>query len=427
MVNSLTDEQVLARIDAMAEDLLEFLAESIRLPSESGWEDRASHLYARWFETRGWPMARQSLASAGAAAETRAQERENIIAWYPTLAGRPTLILNGHMDVVPSGQEDKWTRTPYSGQRAAGRVHGRGSVDMKGGIAAGLYALAALEDLGFDPEFDIAVQLVVAEETTGAGTRAASLKVPHPAAAIVLEPTAGAIVPINSGLLFFTVEVTGRAAHTSAPWRGVDAADRLIRIRQALTQLGHERGAAYRHPLFNDVPTAIPFAIGTMTAGSWRAAVPDHAAMSGRIGVAPGEKLEDVQTAFQRVVDEVTATDEWLRKHPPVVRWDHEGAAGWETPQTHPLITALRSAQRVRQGREHIMGFTAGSDAAFYGGRGVPTAVFGPGDVTKAHGPDEFVEERDVVEAAGTLALTLTRLAAQARTKGEQWPGTHPA
>ncbi|MDW6064278.1 ArgE/DapE family deacylase [Streptomyces sp. FXJ1.4098] len=422
MLSHPTDEQVLARVNSTTEDLLEFLAASIRLPSESGWEDRVTDLYAQWFDKRGWALTRQSLASAGSPDEPRADERENLIAWYPTPSARPTLILNGHIDVVPPGPDKHWTHHPYSGKRVAGRVHGRGSVDMKGGIAAGLHALAALEDLGFDPGFDIAVQLVVAEETTGAGTRTAALEVPHPAAAVFLEPTAGAVVPINSGLLFFTVEVEGQAAHTSAPWRGIDAADRLIRIRQALTDLAGRRSAAYRHPLFADVPTAIPFAVGTMTAGTWRAAVPDHAAMSGRIGVAPGEPLQDAKDAFQRTVNEIAGKDEWLRAHPPVVRWDHEGAPGWETPLDHPLITALRSAQRATQGRDHVTGFTAGSDAAFYGGRGIPTIVFGPGDVTKAHGPDECVDERDVVEATATLALTLTRLAAQARSATGLWP-----
>ncbi|MEV7797148.1 ArgE/DapE family deacylase [Streptomyces sp. NPDC087512] len=427
MASHPADEHVIDRVETLSEELLEFLAASVRVPSESGWEDRVTDLYVQWFEKRGWSMVRQSLATAGAASEARAEERENVIAWYPRPSDRPTLILNGHIDVVPTGPEHHWTHAPYSGKRTDGRVHGRGSVDMKGGIAAGLYALAALEDLGFDPKFDIAVQLVVAEETTGAGTRAASLKVPHPAAAIFLEPTAGAVVPINSGLLFFTVEVTGQAAHTSAPWRGIDAADRLIRIRQALTELATRRSAAYRHPLFADVPTAIPFAIGTMTAGSWRAAVPDHATMSGRIGVAPGEPLEDVKAAFQRAVNEVTERDPWLRNNPPVVRWDHEGAAGWETPVNHPLIAALRSAQHRSQGQNHITGFTAGSDAAFYGARGIPTAVFGPGDVTKAHGPDEFVDERDVIEATATLALTLTRLDAQTRNAADLWPGTTPS
>ncbi|MGW6458368.1 M20 family metallopeptidase [Streptomyces sp. NPDC055078] len=406
-----SDAEVLARVTALAEDMAQLLCAGVRRASESGWEDRVTGLYADWFAARGWPVTRQPIAPTGLADdEPRAGHRENIIAWYPERRGRACVVLNGHVDVVPALDDGTWTHPPYAGVRAGGRIHGRGSVDMKGGITAGLFALAALEDLGVDLGFDVAVQLVVAEETTGVGTRAAAREVPEPVAAIVLEPTGGAVVPVSTGLLFFTVEVTGLSAHTSAPWRGVDAFDRLIRLREALAALADRRGDAYRHPLFADVPTAIPFAVGTASAGHWRAAVPDRASMSGRIGVAPGEPLDEVRRAFLRVVADVATRDEWLRDHPPVVRWDHDGLPGWETPGDHGLIAALTAAQRVRTGAERLTGFTAGSDAAFFGAAGVPTAVFGPGEVTRAHGPDEFIEESAVVDAAGVLALALTRL-----------------
>ncbi len=320
------------------------------------------------------------------------------------------MVLNGHLDVVPAGDEQAWTHPPYAGVRAGGRVYGRGSVDMKGDIAAGLYALAALEDLGVEPDIDVAVELVVAEETTGVGTRAAALEVPDPVAALILEPTGGAIAPISTSLQFFTVEVTGRSAHISAPWRGVDAFERLIWVREALVELGRKRGEGYRHPLFADVPTAIPFAIGTASAGNWRAAVPDHATMSGRIGVAPGEPVEAVRGEFQRVLDQVAATDDWLGAHPPAVRWNGEARTAWETPVEQELIVTLRDAQRTRMGAERLTRFTAGSDAAFFGAAGVPTAVFGPGEVVRAHSPDEFVEEDAVVQAAGVLVLALRDL-----------------
>ncbi|MFI7643116.1 M20 family metallopeptidase [Nonomuraea sp. NPDC049400] len=406
-----SDAEVLAQVEALAEDMLELLSASVRQASESGWEDRVTGLYAEWFARRGWPVTRQPIAATGLAdGEPRAERRENLIAWFRGRRGRPCMVLNGHLDVVPAGDEQAWTHPPYAGVRAGGRVYGRGSVDMKGGIAAGLYALAALEDLGVEPDIDVAIELVVAEETTGVGTRAAALEVPDSVAALILEPTGGAIVPISTSLQFFTVEVTGRSAHTSAPWRGVDAFERLIWVREALVELGRKRGEGYRHPLFADVPTAIPFAIGTASAGNWRAAVPDHATMSGRIGVAPGESVEAVRGEFQRVLDQVAATDDWLRAHPPTVRWDGEGRTGWETPVEHELIVTLRDAQRTRMGAERLTGFTAGSDAAFFGAAGVPTAVFGPGEVVRAYSPNEFVEEDAVVQAAGVLALALRDL-----------------
>lgn len=405
------DAEVLARVAELAEEMVELVCAGVRRPSESGWEDRVAGLYADWFAARGWPVVRQRIAASPLAeGEPRAEERENLLAWYPRRRGRAYVVLNGHLDVVPAADEEAWTHPPYAGVRAQGRIHGRGSVDMKGGIAAGLFALAALEDLEADLGYDVAVQLVVGEETTGVGTRVAAQEVTSPAAAIVLEPTGGAVVPVNTGLQFFTVEVTGLAAHTSAPWRGVDAFERLLRLREALAELGRRRGDAYRHPLFADVPTAVPFAVGTVSAGGWRAAIPDRAEMTVRMGLVPGEPVEAVRREIQRVVDEVCAGDAWLREHPPVVRWEHDGLPGWETPVDHQLIQALVDAQRAGAGTERLTGFTAGSDAAVFGARGIATAVFGPGDVSRAHSVDEFLEERELVSAAGVLALALTRL-----------------
>ncbi|MGC5365617.1 M20 family metallopeptidase [Streptomyces sp. DT24] len=401
----LAPDEIRDRTVTHADALLELLAESVRRPSESGWEDRVDGLYLDWFAEHGWQAERLPLAAS--ATENRAEERANVLAWWPRRRGRPVVVLNGHMDVVPARQEDGWSRPPYDGARADGLVHGRGSTDMKGGIASGLLALTALADAGFDPPFDIAVQLVAGEETTGIGTRTLLEGFPRPAAALVLEPTDCVIVPVSTGLQFFTVDVAGRSAHTSAPWRGVDAFDRLLRVRAALLDLAERRGAAYRHPLFADVPTAIPFAIGTVAAGHWRAAVPASATMSGRIGVRPGESLEAVRAEFLAAVAAAPADDPSLPA--PEVRWDH-GLLGWETAQDHPLIKALAAARETVLGEPRFTGFTAGSDAACFGAAGVPTAVFGPGQVSRAHGPDESVAEADVVAAADVLALALTRL-----------------
>ncbi|SES30442.1 acetylornithine deacetylase [Lentzea xinjiangensis] len=137
-----TDADVRARLDALAEDMLSFLAATVSGPSESGWEDRVTSRYAEWFTAHGWPVTRQPLEEASG--EPRAGQRENLIAWYPGRRGLPSVVLNGHVDVVPAGEEQAWSRPPCSGDRDGGLVHGRGSVDVKGGIAAGLYALAAL-------------------------------------------------------------------------------------------------------------------------------------------------------------------------------------------------------------------------------------------------------------------------------------------
>ena len=281
---------------------------------------------------------------------------------------------------------------------------------MKGGIAAGLLAISALERTGTSLSYDVEVQLVVGEETTGVGTRLAIASSGRPFAAIVLEPTGNAVVPVSTGLQFFTVTLTGRAAHTSAPWRGVDAFELLLAVRGAMIRTADERSAAYSHPLFGGLPTAIPSAAGVIRAGEHRAAVPSTASMSGRYGLAPGESIAQVRQHYLAAIEEVTSADPWLAEHPPEVLWDNDGLPGWETPPADRLILALSEAQREVTGDTGFLAFTAGSDAAAFGAASIPTAIFGPGDVSLAHAPDEQVSEREVVEAAKVIALALAGL-----------------
>ncbi|MDV8071471.1 M20/M25/M40 family metallo-hydrolase [Rhodococcus sp. IEGM 1366] len=411
-VSSQSDTRLAAAVDASRESMLDFLSATVQRCSVSGHEDRVSDLYEQFFHTRGWTVTTQTLESSRVSStprgsqETRREERANVLGYFRTPRGLPTVVLNGHIDVVPVLDEPQWDRPPFSGDRTDGYVHGRGSVDTKGGIAAALFALDALDSIGVELPFDVAVELVVGEETTGVGTQAALERIPDRMGTIVLEPTDCAIVPLASGLLFFTVELTGRAAHTSVPWHGVDAGPKLIRIYQALTELGCTRAKTHTHPLM-PFPSAVPFAIGSVQIGGWRAAVPAKASMSGRIGVLPGEDLATVRQALIECVRAASEGDEWLAQHPAVVKWDHDGAPSWETPATDAIVESMISGQHRAGIDERIEGMTAGCDAGILISAGVPTVVFGPGDMRFAHSPNERIAEPDVVSAAEVLAHML--------------------
>jgi len=399
------------------EELLDFVSELVSTPTVTGEEGRIVPILERWIVEHGLTAETTSLDYADAARaphfarESDLTERSNVVAWLGDPTILPVLTINAHIDVVPIVDPDDWADDPFSGARVDGRVLGRGSVDNKGGSAAALYALLAIAESGAELPFAVGVELVAAEESTGLGTRLTLEQRPQRVGTVVIEPTENRVIIANSGVLFFTVEVDGRAAHTSQPARGVNALEKAIRIHDAITALGERRARERRHPLMPAHASSVPVVVGAFTGGGFRAAVPAHARFSGRFGVLPGESLGEVREQLASAIADVARSDEWLSAHPPRLIWDSEGSPGWEVPVDGYLPQALLAGQRAAGIAEEYAGLTSGCDAGIILDSGIPVVVFGPGDIALAHSSDEWVEEQAVVDAATVLAEGILSLA----------------
>lgn len=401
-----------AAVKDLQPEMVRLLSEAVQIPSITGDERAITDFYTDRLSSWGWPVRKRLLtAEDGIPSSELADGRACIVVELGNKSA-PRVVLNGHVDVVPAGDRTDWRDDPFSGRKDGGQVFGRGTVDMKGGIAAGLWALKALDKAGITLDVQVCFQLVVGEETTGVGTRVLldDLAESPIRGAIILEPTQNRIVRVNTGLQFFTVDVEGQPTHTSAPWRGVDAFEKMLIVLEAMKSVSHSRGENFTHADFAELPTALPFAIGTVRAGGYRASIPASATMSGRYGLAPGEDPAAVREIYLDATTAVAESDSWLSEHPPQVRWDNEGLVGWETPEDSPLIQALSSSCEQVLGEAETVGFTAGSDAAAFGQRGVETTVFGPGDITLAHAPNEAIDISRVADAALVVAMTLEKL-----------------
>lgn len=396
-----------------AEELGTLLSDTVRIPSVTGSERAVAEWYAAWMTSHGWEYELQPLSGTRfTAGEETVADRVNVIG-YPLgkpAPETPVIVLNCHIDVVPPGPAELWASEPFSGDRTGGRVHGRGTVDMKGGIAAALIALDTLRQRGTHLALTPVLHLVIGEETTGVGTRIALDHGEPPQAAVILEPTNNTIVTACTGLQFFRVTAHGKAAHSSAPWRGVDALERLLRLREALIATATKRSAAFTHPRFADVPTGIPFTIGMLDAGTYRAAVPDRASLTGRIGLRPGESAETARAEFAAALRATVAGDAHEPEYPHEIEWQGEPYPGWDTAEDDQLVVAFRTALTAAGGVADLAGFTAGNDAGQYAQLGATTLVFGPGDAALAHTSDESVAERDVLLAAHTVAAALVHV-----------------
>jgi len=318
----------------------------------------------------------------------------------------PTVVLNGHLDVVPPGSGALWTVGPWDGTVRDGRVLGRGSCDMKGGLACQVLAVEALRRAGVRLRGTVQLQSVVGEEDGGLGTFATLRRGYRGDLAVICEPTSGALVTASAGALTFRLTVPGRSVHASMRLEGVDAVDKYLLVHQALRRLEAVRNRD-ADPLMTRYALPYPLSVGTLRAGDWPSSVPDLLVAEGRLGVALGEPVGDARAQLEACLAEVCAADPWLSENPVRVEWFGGQFASGSVQLASPAAQAVsRAHTRLHGSVPEVHGVPYGSDLRLMTGiGGIPTVHYGPGDVRHAHAPDESVPVAELVEVTRTLVL----------------------
>lgn len=303
--------------------------------------------------------------------------------------GGPRLCLNGHVDVVAPGSEE-WALGPWSGRVADGLVHGRGSVDMKGGVVAALHGMAtAREQAGCE----VVLVAVASEEDGGLGTFAALEHDNRFDACLIPEPTGLDVVCAQAGSLTFEGVVSGRGAHAAMRLEGESAIDRYVDVHVALA--GHEGriNADVPHELMAVLELPYPISVGRVAGGEWASSVPDRVKFSGRLGVRVGEDLDAARAALRDA----------LAGLPVELRFGGGVFASAATDPGHPfarlVLDAFPGARAV--------GVPWGADMRQYTERGIPTVMVGPGNAHLAHAVDERVPVADLVAVAEGVARVI--------------------
>jgi len=408
------ESRVLDAIDM--DGLVETLCELITFRSCDGREIAAQQRMAALFEEAGletdcWEIDLEALRRHPAFGAEIERDRALGVAGQWGGGDGPALILNGHIDVVPAGDRSRWTVPPWNGTVRDGRVYGRGAADMKGGLCCALFAVRALREAGVRLGGSVMIQSVAGEEDGGLGTLAAIERGHTADAAIILEPTCMTIAPAQAGALSFRITVPGRAAHGALRTEGVNPLDKFGLVYDALGGLERRRNERMRHPLFADYEIPYAICVGKVQGGIWASTVAESLVLEGRYGVAIDEDTMSARAELEAAVDDVARTDGWLREHPPAVEWWGARFQSASIPVEHPLVAALAVGfQDVTGRRPHIQGMPFGADMHLLVHQGgVPTVIFGPGDIRQAHVPDEFVPLSELESVTRTLALTMLR------------------
>ncbi len=363
--------------------VLQTLSELVRINSinssyEGGPGEKEAAAYVKnFFEQRGIETWEQEVFPG----------RNNVIARVPGRDSSRRIVFEAHMDTV---SVKGMTIDPFDPVVRDGRLHGRGSVDDKAGLAAMMHAVADIHASGEAPPCEVWMAAVVDEEFSFRGVvkLCEGLKAD---AAVVAEPTEFKCVIASKGVLRWRIRTKGRAAHSSKPHLGINAITAMSRVVLALNE-DHERMQEAKHPLLGPGTCNV----GVIHGGVQVNFVPDEAVIEIDRRLLPGEGVPEVLAHYQVLLDAL------MKRHPDVIAEMEEPMLQDWPFQTDADAGIVNLAREVlgEMGRDDgVSGVPFGSDASKFSRLGIPTILFGPGSIDQAHAAVEYVECAEVEKA----------------------------
>lgn len=404
-------------VDNRKNSIIEFLQALIRIPSVVGKEKDcilfcAKKLEKMEFQIDLWEPDIKDLKNHPAynsSSETNYENRPNLVGVLKGTGEGRSILLNGHIDVVPPGPLDLWKHDPWSGTIKDDKIFGRGTADMKGGIAAMIKAIEFLQIIGIRLKGDVIIECVVDEEGGGNGTLASIIRGYRADAGVITEPWGIKNLAIgHRGSLGFRITTEGRVAPVDKKAHGVSAIEKMQIVLEALQELKMMRQETVTHPLYAEYENSVPIIVGTIQGGSWLTSVPLRCVIEGFLGWLPNELLDNIQKNFREYIYKVSISDPWLKENPPKVEFPSLRIEPCQLDSNHPIIKTVKdSAKSISRQDIKLIFVNAGADQwllNLYGG--TPTVQFGPGG-GNAHSPDEFIYISELINSTKILALTL--------------------
>jgi len=422
-VPAVSTDRILDEVDRARDEIIDFAARLIRIPTVNppGAEyETCAAIIGDQLRANGADV--QLLPATGRVEHTPEHPRINVIGRHAGSTNGPAIHLNGHFDVVPVGLG--WTRAPFGGEVIDGKLYGRGSCDMKAGIAAAVFAAEAIRRAGIAHAAPIEISGTVDEESggfAGVGWLAEQrfISRERTKAVIIPEPFGVDRVCIgHRGVYWFEVVAEGRIAHGSMPYLGVNAIEGMSHLLELVRD---ELGPA----LFGRVTT-----MPVVPEGSRHATITIN-------GIDGGQPVDEIpspcvadrcrvvfdrrflpEEGLERTRAEIAALVRKAQSRMPDVKFSIEDRLIFEptrAPEDAPLIGALTDAIEHVTGRKASLVASPGTYDQKHVARiaGVTHCVaYGPGELAMAHQPDEYCSVDDIVNCTKVLALAVMKLAA---------------
>ncbi|MEM3858497.1 MAG: ArgE/DapE family deacylase [Candidatus Micrarchaeaceae archaeon] len=403
-------------VDKEKDNIVKLLQDLLRIPSVTGDELEiqkfiSSYLRQVGINTKMWEPDLEELKKhpGYVPVEVGYKNRPNVAGILKGEGGGRSLILNGHVDVIPSGPREAWSVDPWGGKIIGDSIYGRGASDMKSGIAAMTAAAMIFSKNGIKLNGDLTLEYTVDEELSGNGTLDFVIKGYKADGGISLETSSLKVQPACIGRIWFETTINGKAAGIQNRRAGVNAIDLGYKIKGAVDSYEALRISTLNHALFPDKVEALACIIGEFKSGSYPSAFPDTCVLRGSIATLPNEDSNKVKADFKRYIEEFAKEDPWMRDHQPEIKYKGYFAEPSEISPEHPLVKTLSNAYTsITNSNPVISGRTGAADIRFLNKYGnTPSLIFGPGDTLQMHATNEHVKIESLLTATKILVKTI--------------------
>lgn len=441
--------KILDIVDKKRDEIVETLRTLVKIPSRTGeegeiqkvqeailkkmdlevdvWEPDVKELFDKYPEIAQYPSCWQpeldlpltfpdkctyeQLVSSGYIEKLNYKGRPNVVGTLKGTGGGRSLILNGHIDTVTVEPRERWTHDPFGAEIEKGKMYGRGTSDMKGGVIAMTKAVDCIIKSGIKLKGDVIIQSVVNEEHAGNGTLACIARGYKADAAIVTEPSHSCNVVIKSGgAAYWRIKIKGRETHSGARWRddkiyGISAIEKVPFIINGLLDLERTQ---------NREDIEFSLGIGKIRGGNYTTSTARECIIDGVVYFTPElgtgiSGIEKVKGLIRNTVVDSSNKDPWLRDNPAELYFLHYDDA-YEVNNDEEILQALIGAGEEVMGEKPQIAGMSSCDSRHLGNQGsIPAVLYGPGNPETAHSLDENIDIDDFITATKVLALTIYR------------------
>ena len=412
-------QEINAVYEEQRDEITSFICDLIKHPSLLGHEDSAQNFIEETFVNLGLDIDRFSInhdelknVEGYSPSVGDWDGHDNIVGIHsPKSQNGKSLILNGHIDVVPVGADDLWSSPPFSPTIKDGRIYGRGGGDMKAGIAAYIYAFKTLKKIGYRPAGHVFLQSVVEEECTGTGALACLHRGYKADAAIIPEPFNETIMSAQMGVMWLQIEVTGKPAHVLHDTMGnnaIEAAFSIWEHLKGLARLWNDKN--HTHTAFHDVTAPVKFNLGKISGGEWASSVPTRCVIDIRCGFFPGQSPQEVRRLIEDYLNVATERDTNLKSINHAITYRGFQSPGCVVDTNSEFINLLSNTHESHLGRPtELFASAATTDVRTFQLYGhIPATCYGP-EALNIHGIDESVSIQSTMDVSRVLCHFMTQ------------------